>query len=727
MVQVAQLCESFKQGFQEQLREARYLYADTRIRRVTLYDHLALTAALAVAMTVELLRRGQNAQSICGVNLSETDLRALSCLCGLAHDIGKARLGTTEYRQHVPRGVEYMQEWLDGHGVEEPLSSIVVGVVARHHLRDGPQTRLEQIVCLADSYASAGDRPELGRAETREQFERAIRETERLEQELFGKNKPVCLLLADVDAIKSYVYETQALPEIRGGSELLQDVERKIQESFRQELAEENLIYCGGGGLLAIVPASEAEAWKQRIERLYLQQTRLATVTVVASEPIGYTEMGRGLVPHDAESARAVHGQGVAQDLLLSHFGTTDPARRKNFGELVAYLTGKLQQAKRQKSVGPFIEALPVHHRCESCGKRPASVWDDVRAERLCVVCSAKRKKGRKERRSFVEDFFRWSEERTSRTGPDDLDNLAGEEGRIALLYADGNNMGELLQQAPSPASYRHISEALSTATRQALFQALQEVFGEKLREKLPFEIIALGGDDIVVLLPASAGWAVTLRVLDNFARGDVMRRLQEELQEWYRTDRTLSLSAGLAVADVKYPVRFLFDLAEGLLKEAKRLARETQTATLCHLWLRAPIVSEDAREMLRALYEREHPAPERHLTARPYTLEQAQQLTRVAQQLAEIPVTQLRALGEALEKGVHVSLNYALYQAARVHEAHRERLRNAFEQLGSLVGGDQGFWFWRQQQGVWRTALLDALELIELNAHTEVAHEHQA
>lgn len=736
MTQIVTLLEKFTADFRNLLKESKYLYADTRIPWVSLYDHLALTAALAVAMFVELFRRGRSTVEICDLNISEPELRALARLCGLAHDIGKARLGETEYRWHVERGVQYMQEWLEGRGVSEPLRSVILGAVARHHLRDNPQTLLEKLICLADSYASAGDRPELGRAETREQFQNAVRETERLERELFGENKPICLLLADADAIKAYVYETQVLPEIRGGSELLQEAEERIRELFRQQLAEECLIYCGGGGLLAIVPASDAEHWKQQIEQAYRDSTALATVTVVVSEPIGYADVGRRLAPYDSESVCALRCHGVAQDLLQSHFGMEDRARRKNFGELVAYLTGKLQQAKRQKAIAPFVEALPIHRRCDSCGRRPASRWDDVRNEWLCTVCHTKRGRGRQERRRFVEEFREWARrevsQEVSREGPKDLDDLAGQEGRIALLYADGNNMGDLLQRAPSPASYRHISEALSTATREALFQALHKVFGERLQQKLPFEIIALGGDDIVVLLPASVGWAVALRVLDNFARSSVIQRLQEEMQERLGagTVPPLNLSAGLAIADVKYPVRFLFDLAEGLLKEAKRLARAQQTATLCHLWLRAPVITEEAATMLKALYEREQPAPERYLTARPYTLEQAQRLTQVAQLLAEIPASQRRTLAEALEKGVHVSLNYALYQAARVRAELRDRLQQAFEALGKLVGGTQGFWFWRQQHGAWRTALLDALELVELDAHrhfaaAEVSHAH--
>jgi hypothetical protein len=738
---ISDLIHSFKSEFSEKLYRADYLLADTRIPWVSLYDHLMLTAGFAAALAQELLQRGRVAVEICGLELSPSELCALARLCGLLHDLGKARIGETEYRFHVQRSVEYAREWLAAKGVEEHLQEIILGAVARHHLRDGPRTILEKLVCLADSYASAGDRPELARASTATEFQRLAEETLRMEQELFGADKPICLLLGDTDAIKSYVYETSTLPEIRGASEILLELEAKVRELFTEKIAEEALIYCGGGGFLAIVPAGQAKGIKKEIEQLYLQKTGVATITVVYSDPIGYADIGRGLAPYDDAQIRALSGSGVSADLLYSHFEALlkDRTKRKNFGELVSALTGRLQQEKRAKTTAPFLETLPIHRRCESCGKRAAEAHDDVRDEWICAICSRKRRHGRSDRREFVKEFVRWVRDSKRVEIPEkkpdgkprfseDLDTLAGSDGRIALLYADGNNMGDLLQLMSSPASYRHFSRVLEDATRDALFSALWTVFGEerlKDREKLlPFEIIALGGDDILVIVPARYGWALAVKVLEAFEHHPGIEKLQKELQERVgsamRRPVSLSLSAGLAIADVKYPVSFLFSLAEGLLKEAKKLAREVHTSTLCHLWLRAPVISERAGALLSALYERQMMV----LTARPYTAEQARKLAELARSLEGLPKAQRHSLAEALEKGVHVSLNYALYQAARQKERGAQ-LREAFQELGNLLGpAKDGFWFWRQTDEGWKTALLDALELIELSTVLDIPRE---
>jgi len=710
-VVLAQILQRFKQDFEKDLQSKSYILADTRVRGVSLYDHLRLTAGFAAAMVCELRNRGLSSTTICGEKIEDDELLPLARLCGWLHDIGKPSL------QHDQRSVELSKNWLSKQEIREPYLSLITEAVFRHHLRNNPRTPLEKIICLADIYASAGDRPELKGAylETQQMIET-------LERELFGEDKPICLLLGDVDAIKDFVYEGTRLTEIRGGSILLSEIDGEekgqIVELFRKQELEECLIYCGGGSFLAILPASEAEKWKEKIEKLYLDQTKTATITVVASSPLGYAEIGQGLPPRDPSSVEQLDGKGVASDLIFSHLDALNVEKRverKNFGELVADLVARLRLAKLKKEHFPFLPALPVHKRCQSCGKRAAEKFESITGEWLCSICFQKREKGREGRGEFFWKFEDWIQKKgIERLGkkPEDFEALAGPDGRIAFIHADGNNVGDLLQIAKTPAHYRHISEALNVSVTDALFSALVDTIGEEnLSETLPFEIVVVGGDEAMVVVRARYGWRLTLKLLENFERHSKIRKLREEL------GRKITLSAGILFADVKYPARFMYNMVEDLLKEAKRFSRQRGgESALCHLWLRSPSVSENVRNTLDGLYRREIRGEVRYLTSRPFTLEQAKRLTELAQELRSLPSHQRRIIAEALEKGVWTSLNIALYQVQR---SKRGELLQTFKELGKLIqekNFQDGFFFWQQLEGEWRTALLDALELIELN-----------
>lgn len=127
---------------------------------------------------------------------------------------------------------------------------------------------------------------------------------------------------------------------------MLVELEGKVQNLLEQNIEHKSeLIYCGGGSFLAIVPEDKAESLKRKIERLYLDEAKTATVTVVLSKPIDQRDLEKGVSPHDEQVISGLRGKGVASDLLFSHFDVFfDHKRslRKNFGEWVAFLSSKL-------------------------------------------------------------------------------------------------------------------------------------------------------------------------------------------------------------------------------------------------------------------------------------------------------------------------------------------------------------------------------------------------
>ena len=528
------------------LKEKEYILADTRLPFITLFDHLILTAGIAVAVTKELLLRGTRTEDICGENIPKKELLTVVRAASLLHDWGKD--DEQFHVNHTHRSVEWSKGLLKDAAIEEPYFGLIISAVERHHLRDNPRTQLEKIICLADSLASAGDRSKLAKKKDEwTEFVEFRHATFELYHNVFGKEKGLALVLGDVDAVKSYVYETSKLPEIRGGSEILNELNNEeTVDIFSTDLSKECLIYHGGGSFLAIVPVSLADDLIKKVERAYLTKTKVATITCVKSAPLGYYEFERGLKPYVDEEVKKLHGVGIGNWLLESHFGEDKDhwSDKKNFGELVSDLSAELRNKKARKEYIPFFEALPIVRRCQSCGMRAAS-----REEVLCEICYTKRTRGRGEKLEFLDEFAEWlNENKVEMTDlfrkiPKDLEELTrSSKGYLAVIFADGNNIGSLLEKANSPAHYRHISEELHKGIKDAVFGALFDIIGERFKkfEKLPFEIINIGGDDISLIIAAPFAFQFSKRFLEYF-ENNMENKLGKELGE-----KSLSLWAWL-------------------------------------------------------------------------------------------------------------------------------------------------------------------------------------
>lgn len=532
------------------------------------------------------------------------------------------------------------------------------------------------------------------------------------------------LLQGDVDAIKEFVFETSSLPQIRGSSQLLVECEDQIAKLVEERGGEK--IYCSGGGFLFKVPREKAEALKGEIERIYLDKTRVATVTIVYED-----------APHSPPPASEIT-DGWAGRLVRAH---QDAQQASEFARRVVFLSARLREAKAQKCRVPFFEAFPFGQRCEACGKRVALQKvirhepDDEEAApeevSLCQVCLQRHQKGVESRQDkargrFNQKFGDFAAPQTKQ--PPDLDHLVRSARRkyIAFLYADGNDIGRLLQQVQSENEFKALSEALKEGTQQALFEALQQVCGKELQERegyWPFEIVNIGGDDVTLLIQAGYAWEVAVEFLQRFER-EIKTRTIDGLRYWPQGwPEKITASCGIAIADVKYPVRYLERLASDLLKQAKREAKAKGCSAISFLWLPNPVAAEKAEPLMtHYLYGRDGG----QLTARPYDSEQAEEIRALVQEASQWPRALRHRWGEALGKGMWVSLNTVYYDIARRDEGERAKLAEFLMGVGKLAQQKEfkteapaPLWQPYDKDGErrWRTALLDVLELAELRA----------
>ncbi|MFN3373641.1 MAG: hypothetical protein ACK44M_08765, partial [Chloroflexus sp.] len=165
--------------------------------------------------------------------------------------------------------------------------------------------------------------------------------------------------------------------------------EKAVQEHLQKKHGY-RVIYCGGGSFLLEADTNKVEEIKQAIERLYLETTSVATVTIVY-ENVSLTEKEATDPLEDGWAARLVKASQEATQ-------ASDFARR------TAFLTARMQEAKTRKTAAPFYETFPFGRRCDRCGKRMAAYRDRVEENRvLCPVCEQRDRQGREKRRVIQE------------------------------------------------------------------------------------------------------------------------------------------------------------------------------------------------------------------------------------------------------------------------------------------------------------------------------------
>jgi len=344
-----------------------------------------------------------------------------------------------------------------------------------------------------------------------------------------------------------------------------------------------------------------------------------------------------------------------------------------------------------------------------------------------------------------------------------DVQEIAAAASRpyIGLIYADGNRVGRFFAEQTTPNAYAIASQTLRDLTRRAVFHGLaSHLAPHKADGRLvhPFEILTIGGDDLLLIVPGDRALDIALAIGYAF-ESDPSLLVLASAQQGGRTvaDRyrgsaipaaydfaaynpQLSLSAGVIIAQQTAPIFFLRDLVEELLKRAKagaraNAARGDGSGTVDFMALKSITMVTDSVSAFRAAALGDGPEqaaaglPRR--TARPYTWHELAGLLAAARALnqADMPRSQLYRLNDVLatDSGNSVlasSLEY-LYTRSRLDRARREQagqlvqhIELAWTPAGSAGPGPGAPpWLRRADGQGWETIWPDLVEIYDFVA----------
>jgi hypothetical protein len=505
------------------------------------------------------------------------------------------------------------------------------------------------------------------------------------------------LLAFDTDRIKSYVFATGKLAEIRGASALLDRLNRQTMPDIVQ-VDPTHRIYAHGGSGLFLVPTERVTAIITALQRRYHETTAAAGVTgVELALPEGF----------DLHSPLPSHWKHLGLRLRVAKDGNPDYAGR------VAH---------------PFLKA------CDSCGVFPAAQrFPEPGGEPalLCRSCAAKRAEDQRIKRQIPQviqqeikpnDALLWHRlvhalqqsgyPIHNRERPDDFTQLGEQsrpQGYLGLIYADGDGMGRRLETIPTLQAMRtfanDIDQALYGAVKQAI---LTHLVPEPDAASLPFDVLLLGGDDLVMVTTAQTALETALTIQEQFTA---------LLQPNYSDPDPPGLSVAVILAHVNFPFGALFDIAESALKFAKkqRAKRGVSEGLLNFLVINSANhldFKDYYNDQLRHLGW-QNDDPDLYRTLRPYTAADMRQLLQTGATLRDAPRTKLEQLRRAVFEPRTQAMLEGMVALLRWRDTGQRECIQQF--VATFADHQRQVNFpWFERNGTYHTPLLDLVELFD-------------
>ena len=295
-------------------------------------------------------------------------------------------------------------------------------------------------------------------------------------------------------------------------------------------------------------------------------------------------------------------------------------------------------------------------------------------------------------------------------------------DGFVGYIYADGNNMGGYIQkQIKRPEDYQQFSKDIFDATEQSVYYALAEhVKPIKIKpdpdsDRIsqdevwihPFEIITIGGDDVLLIVPASKALEVARaigekfeEILTNTGRYSIpdVDKSDNVTYQRYCPEKAapsqccLSTSIGVLITADNTPIYYADRLVTQLLKSAKEKAKSLKNVrnpqgellyshfggTIDFLSMKSvTMLSSNVKDFRKVGLTKGN----LRFYAAPYTLHEIDGLIEVVKALkkAKFPRSQLYQLRSLLENGKQTAMINYRYFRVRLKDGQSE-LKEHFE-----------------------------------------------
>ncbi|HBE20348.1 MAG TPA: type III-B CRISPR-associated protein Cas10/Cmr2 [Cyanobacteria bacterium UBA11149] len=341
--------------------------------------------------------------------------------------------------------------------------------------------------------------------------------------------------------------------------------------------------------------------------------------------------------------------------------------------------------------------------------------------------------------------------------------SITSSNGFVGYISADVNNMGGYIQkQIKTPQEYQEFSQDVLQVMESSVYTALAKHLNPRKLENLtepesinrngrivhPFEILAIGGDDVLLIVPADKALEIAQTIGSEFEK-----QLAEVRNGVYALPKThddksvhryqgenikpsrckLSMSVGVLITDYKTPIYYAERLYEQLLKSAKKQAKDLKDSynyyggTVDILTMKSvTMISSKVKEFREEGLTKKIRGSELRRYAAPYTLYELSGLIEAVKALkvSDFPRSQLYQIRSLLVQGKRTTiLNYRYFRTRLKEREQRNILQKYFEEPWCQAKTNEGNiapWMFREK--VYETIWQDLVDLYPFSDETDMA-----
>lgn len=371
---------------------------------------------------------------------------------------------------------------------------------------------------------------------------------------------------ASIQGIQSFIFQTNKLKEIVGGSELVEEICTRLFMDVHKESGstfnEHDVILQAAGNIKYEFQSKEdCEKVVLNFPRMVMEKAPGVTVSqavVELKEGVKYKNAFQAL----EDKLRIQRNKAKYLSSQISHFMMGETSKRTG-GIGIRY--------PKQKEV---IDA----------SQKEKLAFNESASKRLYESLTGA---------DYIRDnqkVFEMEDLSSQKSGQGDLRTLSSKSSWIAVVHADGNNLGKKLiaiydnlDDHSIKNTIKQFSVKLDEATKKAAQDAYKEIIVPKIEKeklsKIPIRPIVIGGDDVSVVLRGDLAVPFTNSFLKSFenATQEIFSKMEKDLNlSKYNLglSKGLTACAGIAFIKPKYPFHYGADLAEHLCSKAKKQSK---------------------------------------------------------------------------------------------------------------------------------------------------------